>query len=408
MSDKRICVIGGGPSGMMAAFAAASRGISVTLLEKNEKLGKKLYITGKGRCNVTNAADIEDFFLYVKRNPKFLYSTLYTFSNKDLMKFFEDRRTPLKTERGGRVFPASDKSSDVLKVLSQALAEAGVEIRLNTRAERIITEQNSIQGVIIHGKLEKYQSVIVATGGLSYPLTGSTGDGYLFAKETGHTVTSLFPSLIPFETEGKTAADLQGISLKNVTLSLFQNGKKLYEDMGEMLFTHFGISGPLVLSASAHVNFSKPLDLTAVIDFKPALTETVLDKRILRDFEKFINKDISNALGDLLLKRLIPHVLEKSKIDPDKKANAITTAERKQLLNVIKAFSLKITGLRPIEEAIITRGGISLKDIDSSTMQSKQVKGLYFAGEVLDTDALTGGYNMQIAFSTGYLAGMHA
>lgn len=405
---KKICVIGGGPAGMMAAYAAASRGLQVVLLEKNEKLGKKMYITGKGRCNVTNAAETEDFFLQVKRNPKFLYSALYSFSNHDLMVFLEANGCKLKTERGNRVFPESDKSSDVIKCLSHELIKKDVKVRLHTAAESILIENGKVKGVTVNGIEEEYGSVIVATGGLSYPLTGSTGDGYGFAKHCGHTVTKLYPSLVPLETEGSVAKELQGISLKNVSLTLKQKGKVIFYDFGEMLFTHFGISGPLVLSASAAVNPENMLDLEAFIDLKPALDELVLDKRILRDLSKYINKDITNALSDLLLQRFIPLVLQNCGIDPDKKANALTAAERKKLVCSIKGFSIRVSGIRPIKEAVITRGGVSVKEIDSSTMQSKKTEGLFFAGEVLDVDALTGGFNMQIAFSTGYLAGMHA
>ena len=403
---KKVCVIGGGPAGMMAAYAAATRGLRVDLIEKNEKLGKKMYITGKGRCNVTNAAEIEDFFNQVKRNPKFLYSALYSFTNAGLMEFLQANGLRLKTERGGRVFPESDKSSDVIKTFQTALIKAGVNIRLHTQAERLAVAESRIAGVLISGKTEPYDAVIVATGGISYPLTGSTGDGYEFARETGHQVTKLYPSLIPLETEG-TAGELQGVSLKNVSLRLIQGKETVFEEMGEMLFTHFGISGPLVLSASACIRVEKPLELRALIDFKPALSEDALDKRILRDLQKYINKDMANALSELLLQRLIPPVLREAGIDPAKKANTLTAPERKRLVAVVKGFPLKITGTRPIGEAVITRGGVSVKEIDSATMQSKLIEGLYFAGEVLDTDALTGGYNMQIAFSTGYAAGMH-
>ena len=405
---RKVCIVGGGPAGMMAAYAAASRGLHVTLLEKNEKLGKKMYITGKGRCNVTNAAAIEDFFLQIKRNPKFLYSALYGFTNQDLMAFIEENGVFLKTERGGRVFPASDKSSDVIKAFQYALNKKHVTVRLQTEVEKIVTDNEKVVGVNVNHVFEEYDSIIIATGGLSYPLTGSTGDGYEFAKDCGHGVTKLYPSLVPLETAGNMAKELQGISLKNISLKLKQNGKTIFEGMGEMLFTHFGISGPLVLSASAAIQMDKQQELEAVIDLKPALDEATLDKRILRDLEKHINKDITNALSDLLLQRLIPAVVEKSGIDPLKKANTLTAAERKTLLLTIKALSLQVSDVRPLKEAVITRGGVSVKKINSSTMESKLIKGLFFAGEVLDVDALTGGYNMQIAFSTGYLAGMHA
>jgi predicted Rossmann fold flavoprotein len=406
---KNVCIIGGGPAGMMAACAAAlNRDNRVVLLEKNEKLGKKLYITGKGRCNVTNAADTEDFFSNIIRNPKFLYSALYTFTSADLTDFFQRQGLALKTERGGRVFPESDKSSDVNKALARALEKSGVTIRLNTRVEGLALNGGRIRGVVVNGVLEEYDSVILATGGLSYPLTGSTGDGYAFAKAAGHAVTDLYPSLVPLETEGDTARELAGVSLKNVGFKLVQKGKPIFDGMGEMLFTHFGISGPLVLTASAYIDMKDKGGMTAEIDLKPALDEATLDRRILRDFAKYANKELSNALQELLIRRMIPAVLGQCGIDPEKKAHSVTAEERKSLLKTLKAFRLKVTGIRPVAEAIITRGGVSVKEVDASTMQSKRIQGLFFAGEVLDTDALTGGFNLQIAFSTGYLAGLNA
>lgn len=393
----------------MAAYAASlQEGSKTVLLEKNEKLGKKLYITGKGRCNITNAADLPDFFENIIRNPRFLYSALYTFTNWDLMNFLTSRGLSLKTERGGRVFPESDKSSDVNRVLENALIKNGVDIRLNAKVEGVTAADGKIAGITVNGAFKAYDSVILATGGASYPLTGSAGDGYVFARRLGHTVTQIKPSLVPLETEGALEKELQGVTLKNVGFRLFQNGKKIFDAQGEMLFTHFGVSGPLVLTASAFLNTGDTRDIRAEIDFKPALDEGTLDKRILRDFEKFANRDMANALSGLLIRRVIMPVLLQSGIPADKKANAVTAAERKRLLQTLKAFPLKVTGTRPIKEAIITRGGVSVKEIDASTMESRLIRGLFFAGEVIDVDALTGGYNLQIAFSTGYLAGMHA
>ncbi len=413
MSD--IAVVGGGAAGMMAAIAAAESGHRVTIFEKNEKLGKKLFITGKGRCNVTNAADVETLLANVVSNKKFLYSAFYSFDSISLMELIENAGCPLKTERGDRVFPVSDHSSDIIKALEKTLDRLGVEVRLNTTVREIITEDDRAAGIRILKKNQnhtasktipiKTDAVIVCTGGVSYPLTGSTGDGYRFAEKTGHGITALRPSLVPLETKEKWVSKVMGLSLKNVSLRLVSGRKTLYEGFGEMLFTHFGISGPLVLTGSCYYDPERDRDVKAVIDLKPALNEEQLDKRILRDFEKNVNKSFINSLGELLPSGLIPVVTEVSGIDRNKKVHDVTREERKSLLDTIKNLELNITGTRGFEEAIITRGGVSVKDIDPGTMESKLIKGLYFAGEVLDLDAVTGGFNLQIAWSTGHAAG---
>lgn len=412
---SNVCVIGGGPAGMMAAIAAAEKGHSVVLLEKNEKLGKKLFITGKGRCNVTNGADVETLLSNVVTNKKFLYSAFYSFDNQALMDMIEKAGCPLKTERGERVFPVSDHSSDIIKAFERILSEKNVEVRLHTTVREIVTEGDKLIGVkaIKHnpngtaGKIQllRADAVIVCTGGVSYPLTGSTGDGYRFANDTGHSLIKPRPSLVPFETRQKWVKDCMGLSLKNVSLKLVSGKKTVYDGFGEMLFTHFGISGPLVLSASAYYDPEKHKDAKAVIDLKPALSEEVLDKRILRDFDEQLNKSFANALGGLVPSSLIPVIADECGIDKEKKVHDITKEERKKLLYTLKNLTLDITGTREFEEAIITKGGISVKDIDPSTMESKHIKNLYFAGEVLDLDALTGGFNLQIAWSTGHAAG---
>ncbi len=413
MSD--VAVVGGGAAGMMAAIAAAESGHRVTIFEKNEKLGKKLFITGKGRCNVTNAADVETLLANVVSNKKFLYSAFYSFDNISLMELIENAGCPLKTERGDRVFPVSDHSSDIIKALEKTLDRLGVEVRLNTTVREIIIEEGRAVGIRILKKNQNHtasksspvraDAVIVCTGGVSYPLTGSTGDGYRFAEKTGHGITALRPSLVPLETKEKWVSKVMGLSLKNVSLRLVSGRKTLYEGFGEMLFTHFGISGPLVLTGSCYYDPERDRDVKAVIDLKPALNEEQLDKRILRDFEKNVNKSFINSLGELLPSGLIPVVTEVSGIDRDKKVHDVTREERKSLLDTIKNLELNITGTRGFEEAIITRGGVSVKDIDPGTMESKLIKGLYFAGEVLDLDAVTGGFNLQIAWSTGHAAG---
>ncbi|MBO5238530.1 MAG: NAD(P)/FAD-dependent oxidoreductase [Lachnospiraceae bacterium] len=403
---ERMIVIGGGAAGMLAAIIAARNGKQVTLLEKNEKLGKKLFITGKGRCNLTNACDMEDLFRNIVTNHKFLYSSLYGFDNQTTMDFFEGLGLHLKTERGNRVFPESDHSSDVLRVLEQELRKQKVQVKLRTEVKEISVCDSVIQGVVLSdGSKLNGDKVIVATGGLSYPSTGSTGDGYRFAKTAGHTIQPCSPSLVPMETEETWCKEIMGLTLKNVSVTLNCGKKKIYEGFGEMLFTHFGVSGPLILSASAYTGKYLNESLVLKIDLKPALSESQLDERLQRDFFRYQNRQLQNAMDDLLPKKLIPIVIACSQISPDKKVNIITREERLQLVQTLKGLPLHITGFRDYKEAIITRGGVNVKEINPQTMESKLVKGLYFAGEVLDVDALTGGFNLQIAWSTGYAAG---
>lgn len=405
----RVIVIGGGAAGMMAAIAASDAGDSVTLYEKNEKLGKKIYITGKGRCNVTNAADIEDVLKSVVTNAKFMYSAIYTMTNDMVMDMFEnDFGVPLKIERGNRVFPVSDKSSDIIGGLAGALKTRGVNVCLNTQVKSISTEDGEVKGVLLgDGTRAEAEKVIIATGGFSYQSTGSTGDGYKWAEKLGHKVTDIYPALVPLEVREEYAPELQGLALKNVRVSFVKNGKEIYSDFGEMLFTHFGISGPVILSGSSHIvkYVKRGENINIKIDLKPALSKEALDDRILREFREYTNKDFRNALGNLLPKSLIPIVIELSGIDPFKKVNVITREERKKLVDTIKGMTLTVKDTRGFNEAIITQGGVSVKDVNPATMESKYIKGLYFAGEVLDIDALTGGFNLQIAWSTGYLAG---
>lgn len=403
---ERMIVIGGGAAGMLAAIIAARNGKQVTLLEKNEKLGKKLFITGKGRCNLTNACDMEDLFRNIVTNHKFLYSSLYGFDNQTTMDFFEGLGLHLKTERGNRVFPESDHSSDVLRVLEQELRKQKVQVKLRTEVKEISVCDSVIQGVVLSdGSKLIADQVIVATGGLSYPSTGSTGDGYRFAKTAGHTIQPCSPSLVPMETEETWCKEIMGLTLKNVSVTLSCGKKKIYEGFGEMLFTHFGVSGPLILSASAYTGKYLNESLELKIDLKPALSESQLDERLQRDFFRYQNRQLQNAMDDLLPKKLIPIVIACSQISPDKKVNIITREERLQLVQILKGLPLHITGYRDYKEAIITRGGVNVKEINPQTMESKLVKGLFFVGEVLDVDALTGGFNLQIAWSTGYAAG---
>lgn len=392
---------------MFAALAAANKGHSVILFEKNEKLGKKLYITGKGRCNITNAGDMDTLFTNVITNRKFLYSAFYAYDNLRVIDFFENHGVKTKTERGNRVFPVSDHSSDVISALSRALQKAGVEVRLLTKVEELLQEDGRCVGVRLADKTErKADAVILATGGFSYQSTGSTGDGYKFAERCGHKVTDIEPSLVPFTTKEPYVTKMQGLALKNVRVTIKKGKKTIFEDFGEMLFTHFGVSGPLCLSASSLVGKElKKQELPMFIDLKPALTVEQLDQRLLRDFKENKNKQFKNSIQGLLPTKMLPIMIELSGIHPDKKVNEITKEERNQLLGLLKAFPLTLTGLRDFNEAIITRGGISVKEVNPSTMESKLVSGLYFAGEVLDLDAMTGGFNLQIAWSTGFLAG---
>lgn len=451
-----VIVVGGGAAGMMAAIAAARGGARVTLLERNEKLGKKLYITGKGRCNVTNAGDLDNLFANVMTNAKFLYSAFYGFDNLAMMEFLEAVGCPLKTERGERVFPVSDHSSDVIAALCGELKRLGVEIRLHTRVKGLWWEdcsgrfresgkrdralpqgagatengegsngaapagkegageaakgvQGAVRGVeLAEGKRLAADRVILATGGLSYASTGSTGDGFLLAKETGHGMIECSPSLVPFRVREEWCGDLMGVSLRNVSLGLYQGNKEIYRGFGEMLFTHFGVSGPLVLSASSYYVTRCRGEARLLIDLKPALDAPQLDRRVLRDFEESRNKQFKNALGQLFPARLIPVMIRLSGIPPEKPVHEITREERKTFVELMKALPLTVIGVRGYEEAVITKGGVSVRDVNPSTMESRKVQGLYFAGEMLDLDALTGGYNLQIAWSTGHLAGTSA
>lgn len=396
---------------MMAAIQSADRGHHVLLLEQNEKLGKKIYITGKGRCNLTNACDTEDLFKSVLHNGKFLYSAFYSFSNTQVTDFFESHGLATKTERGERVFPASDHASDVIRTLQKVMEDRGVKLRLHTRVQELLTEsENRITGVrLSDGTILKADAVIVATGGCSYPSTGSTGDGYRFARECGHQVTELRPALVPFETGEPWVKDLQGLSLRNVRVRIRTGKKVLYEEFGEMLFTHYGVSGPLILSASSLVSGRmEQFPMSMEIDLKPAMTPEQLDRRILRDFEENRNRQFKNGVQKLFPGKLLPVMVSLSGIHPDKKINEITREERRNFAALIKSLPMTLTGLRDFNEAIITRGGVSVKEINPSTMESRLVHGLYFAGEVLDLDGLTGGFNLQIAWSTGYLAGISA
>ena len=404
-----LIIIGGGAAGMTAAcMAAGLYGKSVLLLERNPRLGKKLLITGKGRCNITNNCDINGLITNIPRNPRFLYSAFHNFSSDDTIAFFESLGVPVKTERGNRVFPQSDRAYDVANALERELRRLKVEVRTE-RALRLLLEGGRITGVRCESGAEYFSSsVLIATGGKSYPLTGSTGDGYELAKQAGHSIVPLAPSLIPVLTEEKDVKDMQGLSLKNVTLTVSQNGKPIYSELGEMLFTHFGVSGPLVLSASAHMRESDKRRYRMEIDLKPGLTEEQLDKRLLRDFSKNLNRDIINSLGALLPRKMIPVVLKRSGIPFETKIHEITREQRQELLRAIKAFPLHPIGFRPIEEAIITSGGVDVKEVNPKTMESKLLEGLFFAGEVLDVDGYTGGFNLQIAFATAHLAALYA
>ena len=403
---SKVLIVGGGAAGMMAGVHAARNGHEVHILEKNEKLGKKLYITGKGRCNVTNNCDTEELFPAVMQNPKFLYSAFYSWNSQDVMAFFEELGVPLKVERGGRVFPESDHSSDIIRGLERALKKAGAKIHLHTEVKEIKEENGTVTGVVLKdGNFLSGDSVIVATGGFSYQATGSTGDGYRFARELGHKVTEIEPSLVPLHTKEDYSPRLQGLSLKNVALTVKCGKKTIYQDFGEMMFTHFGVTGPMILSASAHVGrWLKKGECRGYLDLKPALTKEQLDARVLREFEAGQNKQFKNVIGVLFPSSLTPVMLELGGIPGDKKIHEISREERLGFEEIVKAFPFTITGMGEFKEAIITRGGVSVKEVQPGTMESKKVKNLYFIGEVLDLDAVTGGYNLQIAWSTAYLA----
>lgn len=402
----RVGVIGGGPAGIMAAGAAAGRGFDVTLIEKNKQLGKKLFITGKGRCNITNASPIDEFFDNIISNREFLYSSLYTFDNEAIIRLLESYGLHTKVERGNRVFPESDKSSDVIKAFQKYLDHMGAEVLLNSRVSHVYMEDNGFMVVLTTGEKMQFDRLVIATGGASYPATGSEGDGYKMARAFGHTVTELKPSLVPIELEESWLKDLMGLSLKNVTLRAYNGKKLIHEEFGEMIFTHFGISGPIVLTMSNHINRLKNKPVLT-LDLKPALDDETLDNRLLRDFQEYTNKQLKNALNDLLPQKLIPLIIQVSGIYPEKTVHQITREERSKLLEAIKAFPLQFKGFRPLDEAIVTSGGIKVQEVNPSTMESRIVPGLFFAGEIIDIDALTGGYNLQIAYSTGYLAGIN-
>ena len=433
---SKVIVIGGGPAGMMAAITAKENGNEVILLEKNGQLGKKLLITGKGRCNITSSLDMEEFIKNTPGNGMFLHSAFQQFTNKDIIHFLKQQGLDVKEERGDRIFPVTDKSIDVLACFTKKINELNIKVQYHTTVSEILVKSNDeideeninekekfkktidkkVIGVKTNHGILQADKVILATGGKSYPLTGSTGDGYILAEKLGHTITTIKPSLVPLETfEKQECKKLQGLSLRNVGIQLLdiEKNKTIYEDFGEMLFTHFGVSGPTILSASAHLVRYKQIErllkekkIILKIDLKPALDEKKLDTRILRDFEEVKNKQFKNSLEKLLPQKLIPVIIQKSNIQPDKKVNEITKKEREELVKMIKNFEITIKGFRPIEEAIITSGGINIKEINPKTMESKKVKGLYFAGEIIDVDSYTGGFNLQIAYSTGYVAGL--
>ena len=404
---SKILIVGGGAAGMLASIFAARNGHEVHVYEKNEKLGKKLYITGKGRCNLTNACDMDALFASVRSNARFLYSAFYGFTNQDAMAFFEEEGLKIKTERGERVFPLSDKSADVLDTLRRSMRRAGAEVHLNTEVKDLIVRDGAAKGLILADQTRvEGDAVIVSTGGLSYPVTGSTGDGYRFAKEAGHKVTDCIPSLTPFNIREDFVKELQGLSLKNVELRIYNGKKEVFREFGEMMFTHFGITGPLVLTASSFVGaLAARQELRAVLDLKPALSEEQLDQRVLREFDANPNKSFKNVIGSLFPAKLTPVMIGLSGIDPDKKVHDISREERQGFVKLTKSLPMTVTGLRDYKEAIITKGGVTVKEINPSTMESKLVKGLYFIGEVLDLDAVTGGFNLQIAWSTAYAAG---
>ncbi|MEY8426529.1 NAD(P)/FAD-dependent oxidoreductase [Lachnospiraceae bacterium 46-15] len=404
---SKVMIVGGGAAGMMAAAAAAENGHEVHIYEKNEKLGKKLFITGKGRCNLTNACDMEELLHAVCTNAKFLYSAFYGFTNQDAIDFFEESGLKTKVERGNRVFPESDHSSDVIGALQRRLKRLGVRIHLNTEVSAVLTGNGQARGVrLADGRCLEGDAVVIATGGLSYQSTGSTGDGYRFAEALGHKVTELSPSLVPLNVKEDVVRELQGLSLKNIRMGIYDGKKCLYEDFGEMMFTHFGVTGPLILTASSRIQKQiRKKELRMVIDLKPALSEEQLDRRLLHEFGEARNKQFKNSINSLFPSKLVPVMIEKSGIPPEKKINEISREERHDFLRLIKNFELTVTGLRDYNEAVITKGGVHVKEINPSTMESRLVSHLYFAGEVLDLDAVTGGFNLQIAWSTGYAAG---
>ena len=412
-----VIVIGGGPAGMMAAITAAEYGNNVTIIEKNSDFGKKLLITGKGRCNITSSLYMSEFIKNTPGNGQFLYSAFQNYTNTDIIDFLKNQGLEVKEERGNRIFPVTDKSIDVLNCFKSKINELKIKKLFNTRVQKILVQNGEVLGVRTEKEIIQTDKIILATGGKSYPLTGSTGDGYLIAKNIGHKVTEIRPSLVPLVIyEKNECKEMQGLSLRNVGIKIIDESKNklIYEDFGEMIFTHFGISGPTILSGSAHLvrykeidNLMKEQKIKLQIDLKPALTEEQLDERILRDFKEFKNKQFKHALDKLLPQKMIPIVIEKTKINEEKRVNEITKEERRNLIKVLKKFELKIKDFRPVEEAIITSGGINIKEINPKTMESKLVKGLYFAGEIMDVDSYTGGFNLQIAYSTGYTAGMH-
>ena len=402
---RKIIIIGGGAAGMIAAYSAALTSNKVILLEKNEKLGKKLYITGKGRCNLTNSSDMNTVMENIVSNKRFLFSAFKKFTNEDIMNLVENNGTKLKVERGNRVFPVSDHSSDIIKSIEKALRDLNVDIRLNTKVDKPIIEDGRCIGVMIGKNKILSDAVIVATGGMSYQATGSDGDGYRFAKEAGISVSKLYPSLVPFNVEGERVKALQGLSLKNIHVYIYNNKKLMYDEFGEMLFTHFGVSGPVIISASAIIGNKDIRGYRLCIDLKPALDNEKLDERILRDFTEQKNKQLKNSLNKLFPTKLIDEVIYQSKIDPEKKVNLLTKEERQRLINATKNLEFTLSSTRGFNEAIVTKGGVEVSQINPKTMESKHVKGLFFAGEVLDLDAFTGGYNLQIAWSSGYAAG---
>lgn len=404
---SKVAIIGGGPAGIICAAEASKKGNEVFLFEKNNRLMKKLLITGKGRCNITNCSDISDFFQNVPVNHEFLYSAFYTFTNEDIINLLENEGLKTKNERGNRVFPVSDKASDVADALERYLKKTKTKIHLNAQVADIEKNEKNFT-LYINKKKWDFDKVVIATGGLSYPVCGSTGDGYKFAKKLNHTITDLTPGLVPLTVKEEFCKDITGLSLRNVRVKLKSNNKVIFEDFGEMMFTPYGVTGPLVISASSHLN-KKNIDNEnfLYIDLKPALSEKQLDDRILRDFKEFSNKDFANSLNKLLPKSIISVIIDRCGIDPHKKCNSVTKEERHRLVELLKNFKLTVTGKRPIKEAIITSGGINVKEINPSTMESKLVPGLYFCGEVIDVDAYTGGFNLQIAYSTGYLAGIN-